>query len=320
MTTQAKTQGAKALLAEFIGSAALVGGCAYILRKYSDTLNGIIVSSLVCGAIVAAVIYTLDKYSGGHANPMVSLGFAASGRMSWGLAAGYIIAQLLGGVVALIAAAYFTGGFDELEESNAGSLFDADNIKLVIVSALMTMIFVGGFLLVTGNPYIASAGGLAIGLIFAITMLLGYTYAGDTLVPTYALFSRGGNWAGKAYVILGGVIGSLIAALVWRVFNAKPWRKLMRDDCGNAVKDACGNKMYEVCHERVDKCGNVIMDDCGKPSTYTTIDIDYKKMDQRQRNVPTSAFQYFQQKTGLGAEAVGTMAHDGIKRGLNHMM
>ena len=50
--------------------------------------------------LVAA--YAVGHISGGHFNPAVSLGAAAAGRMRWADVAPYIIAQILGGLLATL--------------------------------------------------------------------------------------------------------------------------------------------------------------------------------------------------------------------------
>ena len=65
--------------------------------------------ALAFGLTLVAGIYAVGHISGGHFNPAVSIGFALAGRTEWRHIPGYIVAQLVGGVVgagvvALIAA------------------------------------------------------------------------------------------------------------------------------------------------------------------------------------------------------------------------
>jgi glycerol uptake facilitator-like aquaporin len=83
----------------------LVGGSAVALATGGSTVG----SALAFGLITAMVIYVLGKYSGAHANPAVSLGFALTGRMGWGRMIGYWVAQILGGIAAAGLLVYFFG-------------------------------------------------------------------------------------------------------------------------------------------------------------------------------------------------------------------
>ena len=86
----------KKLFSELIGTfiLVLVGAGAGAVSE------SIVAVGLAHGLVVVAMIYCLGNISGAHINPAVSFSFAFSGDISWGDALGYIIAQLLGGVLA----------------------------------------------------------------------------------------------------------------------------------------------------------------------------------------------------------------------------
>jgi len=73
-------------LAEFMGTFAL-------LLSIFATGN-----FAVIGATLAAVIYLIGGVSGGHVNPAVSLAMYVKGSLSSSELAGYVVAQLLGGL------------------------------------------------------------------------------------------------------------------------------------------------------------------------------------------------------------------------------
>src|SRR5690242_5887012 len=85
--------------AEFLGTFILVlGGCgAAILAGDRIGFAGV---ALAFGLSLLVDAYALGHLSGAHVNPAVTFGVAASGRLPWRDVPGYLIAQVLGAIVA----------------------------------------------------------------------------------------------------------------------------------------------------------------------------------------------------------------------------
>ncbi len=64
-------------------------------------------AALAQGLALAALAAALAPASGGHCHPAVTLGLAFAGKLPAPTAAGYVIAQLIGGVLAALAAGLF---------------------------------------------------------------------------------------------------------------------------------------------------------------------------------------------------------------------
>src|SRR6187401_618516 len=97
----------KRLGAEFIGTFWLVlGGCgsAVLAANFGGHGNplgiGLLGVSLAFGLTVLTGAYAFGHISGGHFNPAVSLGLWASGRFAAKDLLPYIVAQVVGGLVA----------------------------------------------------------------------------------------------------------------------------------------------------------------------------------------------------------------------------
>jgi len=58
--------------------------------------------ALPIGLALAASIYWGGPISGGHFNPAVSVMMAANGKISIPVLIGYVVAQVIGGIVALL--------------------------------------------------------------------------------------------------------------------------------------------------------------------------------------------------------------------------
>jgi aquaporin Z len=90
------------LAAEFIGTAWLVlGGCgaAVLAAAFPQLGIGFVGVALAFGLTVLTMAYALGHVSGAHFNPAVSVGLWAGGRFRAAELPGYIIAQVLGGIV-----------------------------------------------------------------------------------------------------------------------------------------------------------------------------------------------------------------------------
>ena len=87
------------LIAEFIGTFMLVTSvCGAAL--FSVPSAGLMTVAFAIGTAVLAMAYAVGSISGGHFNPAVTCGLAAAGRFSAAEVIPYIIAQVIGGIVA----------------------------------------------------------------------------------------------------------------------------------------------------------------------------------------------------------------------------
>src|ERR1043166_500327 len=92
----------KRCAAEFLGTFWLVlGGCgsAVLAAAFPQVGIGLLGVSLAFGLTVLTGAYALGPVSGGHFNPAVSVGLCAGGRFPAAQLPGYIVAQLIGGVI-----------------------------------------------------------------------------------------------------------------------------------------------------------------------------------------------------------------------------
>src|SRR5689334_11743319 len=101
-----------ALIAEAIGVFALCFVGILAIHHLGNVPGGLMGIALAHGLILAIMITAFWVASGGHFNPAVTIGLLAAGRIKPGLAAAYIIAQLIGGIAAGLAImAIFPPGF-----------------------------------------------------------------------------------------------------------------------------------------------------------------------------------------------------------------
>src|SRR5690242_4355569 len=103
----------KRSIAELLGTFWLVfGGCgsAVLAAAFPDVGIGLVGVSLAFGLTVVTMAYAVGHVSGGHFNPAVTLGLLAGGRVKAGDVVPYILAQLIGAVLAAAALAYVAAG------------------------------------------------------------------------------------------------------------------------------------------------------------------------------------------------------------------
>ena len=102
---------AKRVIAEFLGTFWLVfGGCGsavlavkVLVTEGSTPINigiGLVGVSLAFGLTVLTMAYAIGHISGCHLNPAVTIGLITGGRFKAADAAPYIIAQVVGAIVA----------------------------------------------------------------------------------------------------------------------------------------------------------------------------------------------------------------------------
>lgn len=91
-------------LAEFIGTAILVlfgnGVVANVaLSKTKGNNSGWIVITAGWAIGVYVGVFCTQRFSGAHLNPAVTVAMATAGKLGWSAALGYMLAQMLGGIV-----------------------------------------------------------------------------------------------------------------------------------------------------------------------------------------------------------------------------
>src|SRR5678815_4242334 len=92
----------KHLAAEFFGTFWLVlGGCgaAVLAASFPNVGIGILGVSIAFGLTVVTMAYAVGHISGCHLNPAVSIGLWSAGRLPGEKLLGYVLFQLLGGIV-----------------------------------------------------------------------------------------------------------------------------------------------------------------------------------------------------------------------------
>ena len=211
------------LAAEFIGAFALIFiGAGAIIQTGGGNLIAIAVAH---GLAIALLVSSLGHISGGLFNPALTIGLWATRRLDTLTTVAYIIAQLLGAVVAALALVLL---FPEaLRDAVAlgtpllGRGIDfAQGVILEAIATFFLMLAVFGTALDPRGPKL---GGFGIGLILTMDILAIGTLTGAAMNParTFGPALVGGEWADHLVYWIGPIIGAVVAALVYHYLFAE---------------------------------------------------------------------------------------------------
>lgn len=219
------------LVAEFLGTFWLVlGGCgsAVLAAAFPQVGIGLTGVSLAFGLTVVTGAYALGPISGGHFNPAVSVGLWAGGRFPASQLLPYILAQVIGAIVAagvLYLIASGRAGFT-LEAGFASNGYGDHSPgryglgAALITEVVMTFMFLIVILGATHQRAPVGFAGLAIGLALTLIHLISIPVTNTSVNPARstgpALFV--GGWALSQLWLfwIAPIIGAAAAGAVSR--------------------------------------------------------------------------------------------------------
>lgn len=228
----------KKYIAEFIGTMVLVTmGCGTAMLVGCDAASGsgYLLTALAFGLSIVAMAYSIGNISGCHINPAVSLGVYIRGGISGRDFLGYVIAQILGGLVGslLLFGIFSLGGvIDQTGGMGANGLAGVNGSMVagLLVEIVLTFIFVLTILGVTSPKFRhGSFAGLVIGLTLTFVHILGIGLTGTSVNPARsfgpaitAIFT--GNLAPIISLwvfIVGPLVGAFLAAIVYGLLESE---------------------------------------------------------------------------------------------------
>jgi glycerol uptake facilitator protein len=249
-------------IAEFIGTALLVllgdGVVAnVVLPKTKGSGGGWIVITFGWGMAVFIAVWCVGGISGAHINPAVTFGLAMAGKFPWPDVGGFVVAQLLGGIVgAALVYLFYMPHYAASDDADAklATFCTAPAIRNTpsnfISEAIGTLVLVLGVLLavepgikIEGSTFpiaqemkigLGTLGALPVGLlVLAIGLSLGGT-TGYAINPArdlgpriaHALLpvprKRDSDWGYAWIPVVGPLVGAVLAVFVWKLLAASP--------------------------------------------------------------------------------------------------
>ena len=217
-------------VAEFFGTFWLVfGGCgsAVLAAAFPNLGIGFLGVSFAFGLTVLTMAYAVGHISGGHFNPAVTVGLWAAGRCPSKDVLPYIIAQVIGAIIAAAAlwaiasgkpdwvpGGFASNGYGDLSPGKYGLG------ACVLTEFLATFFFL--FIIIGTTSKGAAAGfagipiGLALTLIHLITIPVTNTSVNPARSTGPALFA-GGAYIGQLWLFwVMPIVGAIVAGLLAR--------------------------------------------------------------------------------------------------------
>jgi aquaporin Z len=225
------------LVAEAIGTAWLVfGGCgsAIFAAAFPELGIGFVGVALAFGLTVLTMAYAIGHISGCHLNPAVTVGLAAGGRFPSNMVVPYIVAQVIGAIVAaavLYLIASGGPGFDVANGFAANGYGDHSPGHYTMVSALIAEVVLTMFFLfvIMGSTHGKAPAGfapIAIGLSLTVIHLVGIPITNLSVNPARstgpALFVGGWALAQLWLFWVAPLVGGALGGIIYRWLSTEP--------------------------------------------------------------------------------------------------
>ncbi|MGQ0714267.1 MAG: MIP/aquaporin family protein [Gemmatimonadaceae bacterium] len=207
-------------VAELVGSFALVfiGSGAIILSKMPGSNIGLVEVALAHGIILAVMVTATMRISG-HFNPAVTIAFLTARRIGPFMAGVYVLAQLLG---AMLAAYALKAGMPEMlfEAARGGGQFvslDITTGQAFMLETIATFFLVFVIFGTAVDPKAPRVGGMAIGLTVAADILAIGPLTGASMNParSFGPAIASNIWEGHLIYWVGPIVGGVIAAQLY---------------------------------------------------------------------------------------------------------
>jgi len=220
--------------AEFFGTFWLVlGGCgsAVLAAGFPGLGIGFVGVALAFGLTVLTMAFAIGHISGCHLNPAISIGLWAGGRFPANKLVPYIIAQVVGGLVAggvLYLIASGKTGFDLSNGFAANGFGEHSPGKYSMTAAficevVMTMMFLIVIMGATDKRAPAGFAPIAIGLCLTLIHLISIPVTNTSVNParSTAVAVYVGDWAMSQLWMfwVAPIIGAVLGAAVYRLIG-----------------------------------------------------------------------------------------------------
>ena len=222
--------------AELVGTFWLVlGGCgsAVLAAAFPNVGIGLLGVSLAFGLTVLTMAYAIGHISGCHLNPAVSIGLWSAGRFDGKELLPYIVAQVVGGLLAAtvlyiiasgkegfdLAGGFASNGYGEHSPGGYGM------VAALVCEVVMTMMFLVIILGATDKRAPAGMAPIAIGLGLTLIHLISIPVTNTSVNParSTAVAVFAGDWAlGQLWLFwVAPIIGGVLGAVVYKFIGGK---------------------------------------------------------------------------------------------------
>ncbi len=223
-------QDTRALVAEFVGTFFFVflgAGVIVTDQLTGGKMLGLLGIALCHGLALSLAVTATMRVSGGHLNPAVTVGLWSIGKIRTRLAAGYIVVQLLGSLLAavILIAVFDKAVWDPVHLGTpalAAGVGRKLGIGLEIVLTFFLLFAILGTAAYAKSPI--QIGGFGVGLTVFADILVGGPLTGASMNPARSFGPAivSGFVANHWVYWLGPIVGALIATNLYYYLIADP--------------------------------------------------------------------------------------------------
>lgn len=227
----------KKYLAELVGTFWLVlGGCgsAVLAAGFPDVGIGLLGVSLAFGLTVLTMAYAIGHISGCHLNPAVTFGLWAGGRFESKDILPYVLAQVIGGVIAggvlyviatgqadfdIGASGFASNGYGV--HSPGGYTFMAALVSELVMTGVFLFVIMGATDARAPKGFAPIAIGLCLTLIHLISIPVTNTSVNPARSTGVAVFV--GDWAMSQLWLfwVAPIVGGMIGAIIYKIVDGE---------------------------------------------------------------------------------------------------
>lgn len=213
---------ARRATAELLGTFVLVFfGCgAVVMDSFPNARYGLMGIALVHAVALAIAVTMTMRISGGHCNPAVTAGLLAIRRISARDAAAYVVAQLVGAVLAVfLLKMLLPAAVASLAAWGTPALHPSVTFgKGIGIEAILTFVLMSAVMGTVVSRNAPKVGGFGVGLTLVFAILVGGSLTGAALNPARAFGPAllSGSMTGHAVYWIGPIVGAVLAALLWK--------------------------------------------------------------------------------------------------------
>ncbi|WP_333014257.1 aquaporin Z [Vibrio vulnificus] len=212
----------------------MLGGCgsAVLAAAFPDVGIGLLGVSLAFGLTVLTMAFAIGHISGCHLNPAVTIGLWTGGRFEAKEIVPYILAQVIGGVIAggvLYTIASGQMGFDAASSGFASNGYGEHSpggyslTSALVTEVVMTMMFLLVILGATDQRAPQGFAPIAIGLCLTLIHLISIPVTNTSVNPArstgVALYV--GDWATAQLWLfwVAPILGALLGAVAYKLIS-----------------------------------------------------------------------------------------------------
>jgi aquaporin Z len=213
------------LFAEAWGTFLLVlvaAGGSVVASRSGDTVS-LAMIVVAPGLMVMAIIYFMGTVSGAHLNPAVTVAFALRRNFPWGRVPGYIVAQMVGAIAAVLFLRTVLGTGGALGATVPGQ--GVSGIQALVIEAVLTAGLINTILgTAAGARNVGTNGAIAVGGYIALAGLWAAPISGASMNPARSLapdLVRGDLHTAWIYVA-GPLLGALVGVACEWILRGPP--------------------------------------------------------------------------------------------------